>query len=280
MSFYANGIAFNPNAQCCISGSLTLLLSTIGGATRIINTEDFSLEMEFRIIEKYRVTVVENDSYDVLSMIKSGILSKSDLSSVKHFIIGGCRIPFWMREKLNSYLANGNVHNEYGLVELGGIAMDFPFFTKKDTVGRLLNGFIIRIVDENGDICGINVTGELRVKSRYKFLGYYNNEELTKAAYDSEGFFKTGDIGHIDEDGYVYITDRKKDVIDNILGWVFPSEVEEFLIKSPEIEDVCVVGVPFDEASEVPAAVVVRANGATITEEEICKIVESIDLEF
>lgn len=231
--------------------------------------------MEFRLIQKYKVTIVENDSYDILTMIKSGLLPNTDFSSVKHLIIGGCRIPFWMREEMNSYLPNGNILNEYGLVELGGIAME-SIFTGKDTVGRLLNGFTIKIVDEKGERCGINVDGELCVKGRYKFLGYYKSEELTDAAFDSEGFFKTGDIGHIDGNGYVYITDRKKDVIDYLFGWVFPSEVEDILRKSPEIEDVCVVGVPYDEASEVPAAAVVRANGSKVTENEICKIVEGI----
>lgn len=231
--------------------------------------------MEFRLIQKYKVTIVENDSYDILTMIKSGLLPNTDFSSVKHLIIGGCRIPFWMREEMNSYLPNGNILNEYGLVELGGIAME-SIFTGKDTVGRLLNGFTIKIVDEKGERCGINVDGELCVKGRYKFLGYYKSEELTDAAFDSEGFFKTGDIGHIDGNGYVYITDRKKDVIDYLFGWVFPSEVEDILKKSPDIEDVCVVGVPYDEASEVPAAAVVRANGSKVTENEICKIVEGI----
>lgn len=105
---------------------------------------------------------------------------------------------------------------------------------------------------------------------------YYRNKELSNNVYDSEGFFRTDDIGHIDEKGYVYITDRKKDVIDYNYGWVFPSEVEEVIMKFAEIDSVCVVGVPFDEASEVPAAVVVRTKVIKITEEEICKIVEGI----
>lgn len=277
MPFYANGIAFNPNAFCCISGVLTLLLGTMAGATRIITTEEFSLEMEFRIIQKQKVTVVENDSYDLLLMSKSELLPKTDLSSVKYLIVGGCRIPYDIRMKVDSYLPNGNVHNEYGLVELGGISMDYPICYGKDSAGRLLNGFIIKIVDTNGERVGINVDGEICVKRHYKFIGYWKSKELTDAAYDSEGFFQTGDIGHIDENGILCVTGRKKDVIDYIYGWVFPSEVEDVLLKfSDDIDTVCVVGVPFDEASEVPAAIVVRANGSNITEEEIHKIIDGM----
>lgn len=278
MAIYANGCAFNPNALCCISGTLTILLGTIGGATRIIGTEDFSLDMEFRIIRDYKVTIVENDAYDILLMLKSDQLQRADLTSVEHWVIGGVKIPFDMRKKFNALLPNGSIHNEYGLVELGGIAMDFPGFSGKDKVGRMLDGFLIKIVDDTGNRCGVNVDGEICVKRRCKFLGYWGDKELSESVYDNEGFFKTGDIGHIDDDGFVYITDRKKDVIDYINGWVFPSEVEEVIMKLPGVDSVCVVGVPFDEASENPAAIVVRTQDSKITEDDVCKFVEGIQL--
>lgn len=280
MAIYANGIAFNPNALCCISGTLTILLGTIGGATRIIGTEDFSLEMEFRIIREYKVTVVENDAYDILVMLKSDELQKADLTSVEHWIIGGAKVPLDMMKEFNALLPNGCLHNEYGLVELGGIAMDFPGFSGTDTVGRLLDGFLIKIVDDNGNRCGIDMDGEICAKRRCKFIGYWADEELSQSVYDNEGFFKTGDIGHIDKNGYVYITDRKKDLIDCVNGWIFPSEVEEIIMKLPGVDSVCVVGIPYDEASEVAAAVVVRANDSNVTEDDVCKIAEGIRIEL
>lgn len=234
--------------------------------------------MEFRIIREYQVTVVENDAYDILVMLKSDDLQRADLTSVKHWVIGGIKIPFEMRKQFNALLPNGCLHNEYGLVELGGIAMDFPGFSEKDTVGRLLDGFLIKIVDDKGKRCGIDVDGEICVKRRYKFLGYGANEELSQSVYDTEGFFKTGDIGHIDDDGCVYITDRKKDIIVHSNGWIFPSEVEEAIMKLPGVDSVCVIGVPHDEASELPAAAVVRTIDAEITEDDIFNIVEGIHL--
>lgn len=112
-------------------------------------------------------------------------------------------------------------------------------------------------------------------KGRYKFLGYFKNQKLTDPAIDDECFFKTGDIGNIDEDGYLCIVDKKKHVIDYQGDWVYPSEIEEVLMKSPEIKSVA-VGVPYDPILELPAAVVVRATGSQITEDEDSKIVEGI----
>lgn len=114
---------------------------------------------------------------------------------------------------MNSYLPNGNVHIDYGATELGGVSFDYPKFTEKDAVGQLVNGVSIKIIDDQGNRCGIDVEGEICAKARFKFLGYYKNQQLTDDVLDSDGFFKTGDIGHIDKDGYLYIVDRKKHII-------------------------------------------------------------------
>lgn len=228
-----------------------------------------------RLIAKYQVNVVVGASYNLLDILKSGILSQVDLSSVEHMFICGCITPFSMRKELNSYLTNGNVHNEYGLTEFGPVAIDLPEFSGKDTVGQLLNGFTVKIIDDEGNPCDASVDGEICIKSHYQFLGYFKDKELTKNAFDNEGFFLTGDIGHIDEDGYLFIVDRKKDAI-GYDTWVFPSEIEEVLLESPDIKAACVVGVPFDPIVELPAAVIIRSNCSHITKDSILKMIEGI----
>lgn len=271
---FANGIIFNPCPLYWISGLFTILVATVSGTTRIITTQKFSAEMQMRIIRKYQVTILQNDSYDMLLMIKSGILSEEALSSIQHVLGGGCKIPFTVLEEFNSYLLNGHVHNEYGSTEVGGVAFDFPRFSGKDTVGRLINGLTVKIIDESGNRCGMNVNGEICIKSRYNFRGYFKNDELTVEAIDDEGFFLTGDIGHIDKDGYLYIAARKKNVILHPNEWIFPSEIEKVLLNLAELDSVCVVGVPIDEAAEFPAAFIVRKESAQITVKQINKIVE------
>lgn len=139
-----------------------------------------------------------------------------------------------------------------------------------------MNGFSVKVVDEQNSSCDVGITGEICIKGPVKFLGYYKNQQLTEESLDNEGYFRTGDIGHVDPNGYLYISDRKKNVILYRSHRVLPSRIEEVLLKSDKIKCVCVVGVLFDEILEFPAAVVVRANGSTITEQEICKMVEGM----
>lgn len=272
---YGNGIVFNATTLYWNTGLFSLLLGTIGGSTRIITAEIFSVELQLRIIEKYRATIVEDLSYHMVLMLKSEALAKTDLTSVKRYFAGGYKVPLSIIQEFNLHLPNGSVNTGYGLTEVGyNVSVDFPNFSGKDSVGKIVSGYKIKVMDEQGNRCGVGVTGEICIKSRHGFLGYYKNIELTREAIDNEGFFLTGDIGHIDSAGYLFITDRKKNVIVYFDDWVFPTEIEAVLLKSAAIENVCVVGVPVDEICEVPAAVVVRARRSNITEEEILKIVE------
>lgn len=260
-----------------VAGLIFLLMGTINGATRIATTKAFSPE-QMRIIEDYKVTTSYHSAYHLVDILKSGLISRMNLSTVKHMIVGGSKLPFDIRKEINSYLPNGSVNLVYGLTEMAGtVAADFPNDSDKDTVGRLVNGFTVKIIDENGNRCGINVDGEICLKSRYKFLGYLKNKQLTDEIMDNEGFILTGDIGHIDSDGYLYIVDRKKELI-MYYDRIAPSDIESVLLKSPHIQSVCVVGVPYDPVIEFPAAVVVRANNSMITEGDIHQIVAGITL--
>lgn len=271
---FGDAIVYNSSPVSWISGLITLLVGTICGATRIQSTLEPTLELELRLIEKYKVTYVENVPLDLMELLGGDLLPKYDLSSLKHLAVVGYKAPLSLLREFNSHLPNGTVHNLYGMSELGDIAIDFPIFSDKDTVGHLVNGVAVKIIDEAGNRCGIHEKGEICVKPRFKFLGYHKNQQLTDECIDDDGFFLTGDIGHFDEDGYLYYDTRKKNIINCRNDWVYAFEIEETLLKSPNIKNVCVVGVPCDPIFEVPAAVVERAKGSNISEEEICKMVE------
>lgn len=248
-------------------------MGTINAATRIATAHEYSPELQLQIIEKYKVTISFHQSYHLVDILKSGLLLKTDLSNIKHMVVAGSKMPFNIRKEINSYLPNGCVNVVYGLTEMAAtVTADFPNFTDKDTIGRLVNGFTAKILDENGNRCGIDVDGEICLKSHYPFLGYFRNEPLTKETVDDDGFLRTGDIGHFDKDGYLYLVDRKKDLIAYYFK-IAPSDIESLLLRSPDIKTVCVVGVPFDQVIEVPAAVVVRSPNSQITEDEIYKMV-------
>lgn len=256
---------------------MNLLWGVLFGATRIITTQKFSPELEFHLIEKYKVTLVMNAVYQMVSLVKSSLIETTDLSTVKHYFVAGNKVPYVIAAKLNKYLVNGNVHNVIGMTETSGIyAGVFPEFSDKDTVGKLLSSVKAKIVDDSGNACGININGELGLKFNYKLIGYYGNRDATEQVFDEEGFLMTGDIAHFDENGYLFVVDRKKEMLKCYNFQVTPSEIEGLLINSADIEAACVVGIPDIIAGDLPAVAIIRKNNSKVTEQDISLMVESM----
>lgn len=207
-------------------------------------------------------------------LLKSDQINETDFSTIKVLIVSGSKFPIDIKTKMLNYLRNGTICNGYGMSEVSGyITCDFCEEPEQDTVGQILNGCHIKITDENGYRCDANIDGEICIKTRYKFLGYYGSPEATAELFDNEGFVKSGDIGHFDEQGNLFVVDRKKDLLRYCTFPIAPSEIEDFLIESPAISAVCVVGIPYDFATDLIAAVIVRRNGSNISEKEILDMV-------
>lgn len=270
----SDDVLFAASSLQWISGYNTLLLGTICGATRIITTAKFSPELQLRVIPTYKVSLTMNLPYQLVLMLKTGLVPKTDFSSIKHIFLRGHKASNAMVQEFNSYLPNGSIKIAYGMTEMSGIfAVNL---NGSDSEGQPISGYSVKVVDSDGNRCGINTEGEICNKSPYKFLGYYRNPELSAQALDSEGFFLTGDIGYFDEHGNIHLIDRKKDLIAVGYTKISPSLIEQELINSVHIKAVCVVAVQCDLNTELPAAVVVRAENSQITEDEVCKIVEGL----
>lgn len=202
-------------------------------------------------------------------------IDKTDISSVRHYLCGGSTVAEELCMQMGKRLPNGNVYVGYGLSEIGGI-VSFNKPPRSGSVGLLCGGVQTKIVDDDGKLCDIIETGELCLKVPYKFTGYYGNSEMTRNAFDTDGWFITGDIGYFDADGYLYIVDRKKDILKYCNYQISPSEIESILIKHPGIKQVCVVGVPDLVCTDLPAAVIVKQDDdIQLTEENIHKLAES-----
>lgn len=157
---------------------------------------------------------------------------------------------------------------------MGGLITRDFYKSGKDTIGQLRTGYTLKIIDENGNRCGIDMNGEFCIKPPFKMLGYRGREDLTKAAIDDEGFFRTGDLGHVDKDGDLFIVGRAKDMLRVKNGTISGSDMESFLITLPEIKAVCVVGIYLvDLVIEYPAAVVLHKDNSNITEIQISQMV-------
>ena len=136
--------------------------------------------------------------------------------------------------------------------------------------GKIVPGMTLRVVDsETGNDMPVGEVGEIWVKGGQVMKGYWNMAEETAKSINSDGWFKTGDAAYLDEDGYVYIFDRVKDMIVSGGENVYPAEVENALMAHPAIADVAVIGVPDEKWGEVPKAMVVRKPDVAVTEDEI-----------
>jgi long-chain acyl-CoA synthetase len=172
-----------------------------------------------------------------------------------------------------------NFMQVYGLTETTGATtilmpedhdLEGPKKKLLRSCGKIVPGMQLRVVDsETGNDVPVGEVGEIWVKGGQVMLGYWNMPEETAKSINPEGWFKTGDAAYQDEDGYVYIYDRVKDMIVSGGENVYPAEVENALMAHPAIADVAVIGVPDEKWGEVPMAIVVRKADVSVTEDEI-----------
>lgn len=175
---------------------------------------------------------------------------------------------------MNKFLPD-SIFVTYGMSEVAGVLTINISTSQPGSVGQLRNGYTVKIIDDDGNHCGIGQNGEICIAMQYPNMGYYNDAENSAVAFDSEGWFHTGDVGHFDDDGYLFLVDRVRDIIKFTYYMISPSEVEEVIMKHPGVVAVCVVGIPDMLWTELPAAVVMKNDDYDVTESEIADAVKS-----
>lgn len=182
---------------------------------------------------------------------------------------GAAKLPVAVSERLEARF--GLVVAEgYGLTEASPIVTSSSGLPPKfGSVGVVLDGIEMRIVDENHDDCLVGDAGEIWIRGDNVFAGYLDDPEATARVLTPDGWLRTGDIGYCDDDGRLYLVDRAKDLV-IVSGFnVFPAEVEEVLLQHPGVEDVGVIGVPHPHTGEAVKAFVVAKPGAGLDEEAL-----------
>lgn len=195
------------------------------------------------------------------------------LESVRVSVTGASSVAPSMIEAMRSELKIPNVLGGYGLTECCGTATmsstNDPTEILTTTVGKAIEGVEVEIMDDAGNILPRGETGEVMIRGMSVMLGYLDDPEATREAITPEGWLHSGDIGFMDEQGYLTITDRKKDMF--ITGGfnVYPAEVERMLLAHPALFQVAVVGLSDERMGEVCCAYVVPKEGHSITEPEL-----------
>lgn len=229
----------------------------------------FNVEDVCKAIEKHRVKGFNAVPAMIHAMLMSPITEKYDLSSLERIGSGSAPIPVALIEGFKKKF-NVDIMEGYGLSEAAPVVAthrkSMPI--KPGSVGVPLPGVEVKIVDENGNELPTGEVGEIVVRGDNITPGYFRNEEATKETI-KDGWLHTGDMGRLDEDNYLYIVDRKKDLIIRGGFNIYPRELEELLSRHEAVSEVAVVGVPSERMGEEVVAFVVKKPKVEITEEQL-----------
>lgn len=224
-----------------------------------------------RLIEAHRISFIPGPPAIYQSLLLKQTAG-ADFSSLRVAVTGGAPVPAVLVERMRGELGMRNVVNGYGMTEHGAISMtrqgDSPDVIA-NSCGYPLPGVEVRCVDEGGKDLPAGEAGELLVRSHAVMRGYLDDPQATREAVDAAGWLHTGDIGTIDAQGYLRITDRKKDMFISGGFNCYPAEIEALLSRHSAVEMVAVVGVPDERMGEVGRAFVVLRPGTQASPEEI-----------
>jgi long-chain acyl-CoA synthetase len=194
--------------------------------------------------------------------------------SLRFVISGGASLPVEVLHKFEN-LFNTTIYESYGLTECAPTCVENPFGrpTKPGSIGLPVPGFKARIVDDDDKDVPVGTVGELLISGPAVMKGYINQPEATRETLRG-GWLHTGDLARMDEEGYIYIVDRKKELIIRGGYNVYPREIEEVLYTHPNVQEAAVVGVPDADLGEEVAAVVVLRPHAKTTPDELRRYVK------
>ena len=258
--FHIYGMTVTMNMPLAVGGTVVLLPS-------------FHVEEVMKTIQKMKVTLFSGAPAMYIAINSKPNASEFNLRSVRACMSGGSALPPAVRKKFMS-LTGGNLVEGYGLSETSPVTHVNPLsngVVKDGSIGPPFSGTDARIVDldDSGKVLKVGEVGELDVKGPQVMKGYWKQEEETRAVL-RDGWFLTGDIAKMDEDGYFYIVDRKKDMV-NVGGFkVYPREVEDVLFEHPDVREAGVVGIPDEFRGEaVKAFVVLKDPSKKVSEQEV-----------
>lgn len=242
--------------------------------TQVVMLPRFDLKDLLNLFGRTRANVLPAVPTLLAAIANADNADTEKLASLEVAISGGAALPNEVRstfgKKSKAILAEG-----YGLTEASPVVCCAALRKsgRPMSIGLPLPGTDIRFVDiESGDVVGIGEDGELQVKGAQVMSSYFDEPEATKDAF-MDGWLRTGDVGHMDEDGYVYLVDRLKDLIICSGFNVYPRTIEEALMSHEAVDETNVIGVPDEYRGEAPVAFVKLRSGKTATEDELKKFI-------
>ena len=255
--FHSFGQTCTMNAAVCIGATVTML-------------PRFDPDKALEILGRDQVTIFQGVPTMYNAMLHSDSADGADTSSLRTCMSGGAAMPAELmrafEEKFGCMILEG-----YGLSETSPVAsFNHPDKERKPgSIGTPIDGVEMQVWDDDGNELPQGEVGEIVIRGHNIMKGYWNREDANKEAITDDGWFRSGDMAKVDEDGYFFIVDRKKDLIIRGGYNVYPREIEEVLYEHPAIQEAAVVGVPHDELGEEVGAAVVLKQGESLDADEL-----------
>jgi len=250
---------------------VSVVIGVIAHGGTLILQEQFDAGEALALIEEHGITVCHGVPTMFELLMRDPAFGTRDLSSVRTGVVAGSAVSQSLVRRIRQWC---DVQVGYGLTETGPTVSitrpDDPAGTRETTVGRPLPGVEVKVVDVgSGNLHGLEAVGELAVKSAGVMMGYHRMPGETKKSFSPEEFFLTGDLAIVDDENFIQIIGRRKELIIRGGNNVTPREVEDVLRTHPAVDQVCVVGAPDELLGEMVCACVVLVEGAMITGDEL-----------
>lgn len=246
-----------------ISGLGAAFLSPLFAGSKVVIMRRWDAQEAVRLIEAEKITMfaaVPTMLWDVLHRAKAGA---ADLTSLRNVASGGQALPVNLLDEIRQVFPHAVLGTGYGMTEASGSlaqAVGEDFIRNRASAGRVLPLAQVRIVAPDGAVMPTGQSGEIQLKGAMVMAGYWNRPEETAAAFTADGWLKTGDVGYIDDEGYIFIVDRVKDMVISGGENIYCAEVERVLGEMPGVGECAAFGIPDERLGELLVAVV-RGEG-------------------
>jgi acyl-CoA synthetase (AMP-forming)/AMP-acid ligase II len=248
-----------------VTGEVPLFLQSFAIARKLVLMPKWDAGLAIRLMAEEKVSYfvgVPLMSYEIANHPDR---TKYDLSACKSFAAGGAPRPVEHVTRIKEAFPGGFPLLGYGLTETNAVGcgnFNENYLAKPGSTGRASKPMVdLRILDDAGNELPRGQIGEVCIRSACNFRGYWKNEEATRAAFTDTGFFRSGDLGYLDEDDYLFIVDRKKDIIIRGGENISCIEVEDAIYAHDDVGECSVFGLPDERFGEVPAAVYAMKEG-------------------
>ncbi|MGD0085014.1 MAG: AMP-binding protein [Acidimicrobiales bacterium] len=253
------------------TGCHSILVANTAAGGKLVMMRRWNPERALELIERERITIFGGVPTMAWQVLDSPDFSKRDTSSVRSIAYGGAPAPPELVRRIKEHFPNGNASNGYGLTETSSVTSmnsGDDYVRKPDSCGPPVPVCEIRVVDDKTADVPTGEPGELWIKGPNVVRGYWNKPEATAASF-SNGWLRTGDVARLDDEGFIYIIDRAKDMVIRGGENVYSAEVEAVLFEHAGVADVAVIGVPHEVLGEEVGAVVVLRPGWEVSADDL-----------